>query len=181
LGAPQHRLLRRGENTWQRKAGKQNKTSETNFPRNLALNHAGRAAVAGASPFGTATGANPFQSKVRSEQHSEAELFAGFDDNDLTSLACLIRDIHPIISSSPPFRVTWRQLLRITSVTDEQTNTIKTKGTNYENESHRNKIQVCARVSSQVNQHGSMFGSGHSDLLQCFGGEPVCDGVHQHT
>jgi hypothetical protein len=93
LGAPQHRLLRHGENTWQRKAGKQNKTSETNFPRNLALNHAGRAAVAGASPFGTATGANPFQSKVRSEQHSQAELFAGFGDNDSTSVACLIRDI----------------------------------------------------------------------------------------
>jgi len=181
LGAPQHRLLRHGENTWQRKAGKQNKTSETNFPRNLALNHAGRAAVAGASPFGTATGANPFQSKVRSEQHSQAELFAGFGDNDSTSVACLIRDIHPIRRCSPPFRVTSRRLLRITSVTDEQTNKIKTKGNNYENESHRNKIQVCACVSSQAHRHGGVLGSGHSDLLQRLGREPVCDGVHQHT
>jgi len=36
LGVPQYRLSRYGESTSKRKAGKQNKTSEAKFPRNLA-------------------------------------------------------------------------------------------------------------------------------------------------
>src|SRR5439155_16212309 len=60
-------------------------------------------------------------------------------------------------------------------VTSERKNSSSRK-LNHEKQTNENKIQICSWHGRSFDQQGSLFGSGHSDLLQRLGAEPVCVG-----
>jgi hypothetical protein len=53
----------------------------------------------------------------------------------------------------------------------------KIESRNHENKGKGNEIQICHWYCRSAIQQGSVFGSGHSDLLQRAGAEPVVSGA----